>query len=213
MHITRDTPPVFQHPWRRLSGGLQPTVETARRSGGVARLAQTGACGGFPRIKRDCLVDRTGHRQAYSETDGLSFRIGRLYVLNWTEGYSELDGRFMAKGKSVLSRDGFVQRHAEPKVIRVLADTRVTAIVGPRQSGKTTLARRIADRDGRSFITLDDAQYRWFADHDPDGFMRGLEYAVIDEIQRAPDLILAIKKAVDEDPRPGRYLMGLISNS
>ncbi|MYE18511.1 MAG: ATP-binding protein [Rhodospirillales bacterium] len=113
----------------------------------------------------------------------------------------------MAKEKSILLRDGFVQRHAEPKVIRALADTRVTAIVGPRQSGKTTLARRIADRDGRSFITLDDAQYRRFANHDPDGFMRGLEYAVIDEIQRAPDLILAIKKAVDEDPRPGRYLI------
>lgn len=113
----------------------------------------------------------------------------------------------MAKGKSGPLRDGFVRRHAEPKVIRVLEDTRVTAIVGPRQSGKTTLARRIADRDGRSFITLDDAQYRRFANHDPDGFMRGLKYAVIDEIQRAPDLILAIKKTVDEDPKPGRYLI------
>jgi predicted AAA+ superfamily ATPase len=119
----------------------------------------------------------------------------------------------MVKEKSVRLRDGFVQRHAEPRVIRALADTRVTAIVGPRQSGKTTLARRIADQDGRSFITLDDAQYRRFANHDPDGFVPGLEHAVIDEIQRAPDLILAIKKAVDEDPRPGRYLMGLISNS
>lgn len=113
----------------------------------------------------------------------------------------------MAKGTSAPWRDGFVRRHAEPKVIRTLEDTRVTAIVGPRQSGKTTLARRIADRDGRPFITLDDAQYRQFANHDPDGFMRGLKYAVIDEIQRAPDLILAIKKAVDENPEPGRYLI------
>ena len=77
------------------------------------------------------------------------------------------------------------------------------AIVGPRQSGKTTLARRIAASDGRPFITLDDHQFRRFARNDPVGFMRAQPAAVIDEIQRAPDLILALKQAVDEDPRPG----------
>ena len=88
-----------------------------------------------------------------------------------------------------------------------LDDTRIVAIVGPRQSGKTTLARRIAGDDGRPFITLDDEQFRRFAEDDPAGFVRSQPVAVIDEIQRAPALILALKKAVDEAPRPGRYLI------
>lgn len=98
-------------------------------------------------------------------------------------------------------------RHAEASVRTALTDTRVVAIVGPRQSGKTTLAHSIAEKDGRPFISLDNQQYRRFAQSDPTGFMQGLEAAVIDEIQRAPDLILTLKQAVDEDPRPGRYLI------
>lgn len=101
----------------------------------------------------------------------------------------------------------YVPRHSEARVREALADTRVVAIVGPRQSGKTTLARRIAADDGRPFITLDDDQHRRFAADDPIGLVRGNPTAVIDEIQRAPALILAIKQAVDEDPRPGRYLI------
>ena len=100
-----------------------------------------------------------------------------------------------------------VPRHAETQVRAALDDTRIVAIVGPRQSGKTTLARRIADDDGRPFITLDDEQFRRFAEDDPAGFVRSRPVAVIDEIQRAPALILALKMAVDESPRPGRYLI------
>ena len=88
-----------------------------------------------------------------------------------------------------------------------LTDTRIVALVGPRQSGKTTLARRFADDEQRPFITLDDDQFRRFAQEDPVGFMRGRRAAVIDEIQRAPALILELKKLVDEDPTPGRYLI------
>ena len=98
-------------------------------------------------------------------------------------------------------------RHAETRVRVALTDTRIVAIVGPRQSGKTTLARRIATDDGRPFMTLDDDQFRRFAEDDPAGFMRGLPTAVIDEIQRAPGVLLALKQAVDEDPHPGRYLI------
>ena len=100
-----------------------------------------------------------------------------------------------------------VARYAETQVRAALDDTRIVAIVGPRQSGKTTLARRIAGDDGRPFITLDDEQFRRFAVDDPTGFVRSQPVAVIDEIQRAPALILALKKAVDESPHPGRYLI------
>ena len=101
----------------------------------------------------------------------------------------------------------FVARHAEARIRTALTDTRIVAIVGPRQSGKTTLARRIAGSDGRPYISLDDEQFRDFAKADPAAFLRGQRTAVIDEIQRAPGLILALKQSVDEDPRPGRYLI------
>jgi len=102
---------------------------------------------------------------------------------------------------------GLLRRHAEAPVREALSDTRIVALIGPRQSGKTTLVRKIAGDTGMSFITLDDAQSRRFANADPNGFMRGLDRAVIDEIQRAPELILSMKQSVDDDPRPGRFLI------
>ena len=101
----------------------------------------------------------------------------------------------------------YVARHAEASVRTALKDTRIVAIVGPRQSGKTTLARRIASEGKFSFLSLDDNVLLRFAREDPVGFLRGHQAAVIDEIQRAPDLVLVLKKAVDEDPRPGRFLI------
>ncbi|MGA0099335.1 MAG: ATP-binding protein [Steroidobacteraceae bacterium] len=100
-----------------------------------------------------------------------------------------------------------VDRHAERQVRVALDDTRIVALVGPRQSGKTTLSRKIARDRGMGFVTLDDDQFRRFAVGDPDGFVRGLGSAVIDEVQRAPGLVLALKRAVDEDPRAGRFLI------
>ena len=91
-------------------------------------------------------------------------------------------------------------RFAEQRVREALADTRVVLLCGPRQAEKTTLARRIAG-DVIPFVTLDAATA------DPVGFVRGLDRAVIGEVQRAPNLILAIKTAVDADPRPGRFLL------
>ena len=100
-----------------------------------------------------------------------------------------------------------VVRHAAQLVDIAMSDTRVVALVGPRQSGKTTLAKAIAKRDGIAFLTLDDNQTRAFANSDPTGFIRRLDRGVIDEIQRAPDLVLAIKRTIDEDGRFGRFLI------
>ena len=79
-------------------------------------------------------------------------------------------------------------------------------IVGRRRAGKTTLARKMGE-SGRTYITLDDQTTLDAAQSDPVGFIRGLDQAIIDEIQRAPDLLLAIKRTVDEDYRPGRFLL------
>jgi hypothetical protein len=96
----------------------------------------------------------------------------------------------------------FVERRAE----EALSDTPVVLIVGPRRAGKTTLVRKMGEA-GRTYITLDDQTVLDAAQSDPVGFIRSLDRAIIDEIQRAPDLLLAIKKTVDEDYRPGRFLL------
>jgi uncharacterized protein len=97
-------------------------------------------------------------------------------------------------------------RFSEILVRSALRDTRVVAISGPRQSGKTTLARRFAQQ-GRTYVTLDNQPTLAAAMSDPVAFIRGLDRTIIDEVQRAPDLLLAIKQSVDEDPRPGRFLL------
>ncbi|MDD4944765.1 MAG: ATP-binding protein [Rhodoferax sp.] len=99
-----------------------------------------------------------------------------------------------------------IARHVQGKVDTALQDTRVVLLAGPRQAGKTTLARLYASAD-RPYLTLDDPATLAAARSDPTGFVRGLQQAVIDEVQRAPDLLLAIKESVDKDQAPGRFLL------
>lgn len=98
-------------------------------------------------------------------------------------------------------------RWIEPRITEALLDTPVVLLAGPRQAGKTTLVRQIAEQQGLRYLTLDDALTLLSAREDPVGMIRSLDRAVIDEIQRAPQLLLAIKKSVDEDRRPGRFLL------
>lgn len=98
------------------------------------------------------------------------------------------------------------KRLVSRRIKEALTDTRVVLIAGPRQAGKTTLAKQMAGSE-TPFFTLDEPTIREAATSDPFGFIRGLDKAVIDEIQRVPDLLLAIKASVDEDTRPGRFLL------
>lgn len=97
-------------------------------------------------------------------------------------------------------------RLVEARIETALSDTPVVAINGPRQSGKTTLVKSIAD-GSRRYLTLDNQTLLAAARADPVGFVRDLNQATIDEIQRAPELMLAIKQSVDSDRRPGRFLI------
>lgn len=99
-----------------------------------------------------------------------------------------------------------IVRHLEKRIRESLADTPVVLVNGPRQSGKTTLVQSFAEK-GRRYLTLDDESTLLAAKADPTGFVQALDTAVIDEIQRAPAVLLAIKASVDRDRRPGRFLL------
>ena len=106
-----------------------------------------------------------------------------------------------------MNRASIFPRRIESRIAEALLDTPVVLLAGPRQAGKTTLVRQIAEQQGLHYLTLDDALTLLSAQEDPVGMIRSLGRAVIDEIQRAPQLLLAIKKSVDEDRRPGRFLL------
>jgi predicted AAA+ superfamily ATPase len=105
-------------------------------------------------------------------------------------------------------------RHISPLLAEALTDTPVVVLNGPRQSGKSTLVQSLAASSGlpevrpRQYLTLDDAVVLNAAKSDPAGFINGLAGPVtLDEVQRAPELFLAIKAAVDRDRQPGRFLL------
>lgn len=101
------------------------------------------------------------------------------------------------------------ERHIRGTILDALADTRVVYVMGPRQAGKSTLAGSIAaDEHPASTFSLDDYGTFERVRRDPVGFVHSLEGPVmIDEVQRVPELLLAIKRAVDLNPEPGRFLL------
>jgi uncharacterized protein len=107
----------------------------------------------------------------------------------------------------VVTISAFVPRHASSAVQEALTDTRVVLVNGARQAGKSTLVRAIAGQRAAEWRDLDLPQDRQSALEDPVGFVAFDGLTVIDEIQRAAELLLAIKVSVDSDPRPGRFLL------
>ena len=101
-------------------------------------------------------------------------------------------------------------RHVRPEVEAALDDTPVVVIVGPRQCGKSTLAEQIAAERQARQVTLDDAGPRAAANADPAGFIEQSELPLfIDEFQKAPALLEAIKSRVDRERRKRRRAAGM----
>jgi len=101
-----------------------------------------------------------------------------------------------------------ISRWKAAGVLEALRTRRVVILTGARQCGKTTLAKMIQPDAGVIYRTLDDVALLAAAHADPHGFVvHGDGLMVIDEIQRAPTLLTAIKKDVDENQKPGRFLL------
>jgi uncharacterized protein len=101
-------------------------------------------------------------------------------------------------------------RHAKAAVDAALEDTPVVIVVGPRQAGKSTLASLVAGERGAHYITLDEDGPRQAANDDPTGFIEDTELPLcIDEFQKAPDLLPAIKARVDRARSGGKRPAGM----
>ena len=103
-----------------------------------------------------------------------------------------------------------IERKLEPIIVEMLDYFRVVAINGPRQSGKTTLQKKIAEERGMAYYTFDKRETYETASNDPEGFIAYIakeKSVAIDEVQMVPEIIPAIKLAVDEADRKGMFLL------
>lgn len=99
-------------------------------------------------------------------------------------------------------------RHAEARLLEALGDSPAVLIHGPRQCGKTTLARLVGERLGYEYLSFDDDVARGSAQADPAGFVADLpERAILDEVQRVPALFASLKSEVDRRRVPGRFML------
>lgn len=107
-----------------------------------------------------------------------------------------------------MSDPAFHRRFLRPRLIEALADTPVVLVHGPRQCGKTTLAREVGDAQGYAYVSFDDDVQRAAAHADPVGFVADLpRKLVLDEVQRVPSLFTSLKAVVDKKRTPGRFIL------
>jgi predicted AAA+ superfamily ATPase len=101
-----------------------------------------------------------------------------------------------------------IDRHIRPQLVDALKEARVVCLLGARQAGKTTLVQSVATEEHPArYVSLDEPAALESARADPTGFLAGGERLAIDEVQRAPELLLAIKRLVDADQARGRFLL------
>jgi len=98
-----------------------------------------------------------------------------------------------------------IDRHLAPVLLKAAATSPVVTLTGPRQSGKTTLVRRLFG--DHLYLSLEAPDLRARAAEDPRGFLAQSEHLILDEIQRAPELLSYVQVLVDEDDRPGRFIL------
>lgn len=107
-----------------------------------------------------------------------------------------------------MADHGLYARLAEPRLLEALGDSPVVLIHGPRQSGKTTLARSLGERRGYGYLSFDDEVVRSAAEADPTGFVDELPArAILDEVQRVPAIFATLKSSIDRRREAGRFIL------
>lgn len=102
----------------------------------------------------------------------------------------------------------FLPRLVAPMLVRALESFPVVVLTGSRQTGKSTLVRQLPGSGRpRTYLTLDDLEILDRSRQEPDALVRSAAWLTLDEVQRSPDLLLAVKRAVDENRQPGRFLL------
>ena len=100
---------------------------------------------------------------------------------------------------------------ALPRLVAAELDNRLrvmpaVVVTGARQTGKSTLVQDLTT-DDRSYLSLDDLDVVDVARRDPEALLGGPRRITLDEVQREPDLLLAVKRVIDRERRPGRFLL------
>jgi len=99
-----------------------------------------------------------------------------------------------------------IDRNIAALLVKLANQYPVLTLIGPRQSGKTTLVKALFP--GKPYVTLEDPDLRSFASDDPRGFLTQYSGgAIFDEIQRAPELSSYLQGLVDADPTPGQFIL------
>ncbi len=160
-----------------------PILEAATARSGTVLAADAG--------KRVHAVDAaTGDRRWAINVRSLLIFTTRVITIHTMNGIHSL-----------------LKRHMVPLLQRTLSQFPVVVLTGARQTGKTTLVTREPLSRSRTFRSLDDFDVLERAQTSPHLLVEEGERLTIDEVQRAPDLLLAIKRAVDRDRRAGRFLL------
>jgi len=107
---------------------------------------------------------------------------------------------------------GYRPRAIAPLLARALEDMPAVVLTGMRQAGKSTLLCKDSRLNHRRYITLDDFAQLQAARNNPESFLQSSEPLTIDEAQRCPELLVAVKREVDRDRRPGQFLLSGSAN-
>ena len=99
-----------------------------------------------------------------------------------------------------------INRDLTPNLLRAASQSPAVTLTGPRQSGKTTLCRAVFPQ--HPYVTLEAPDVRAFATEDPRAFLAQFSKgAIIDEVQRVPNLLSYLQGIIDDDPSPGRWVL------
>jgi len=99
-----------------------------------------------------------------------------------------------------------IKRDAEISLLQMANQFKSVTVIGPRQSGKTTLVKAVFPK--KPYVSLENPDYRQFASEDTRGFLSGYPAgAILDEVQRVPELFSYLQQILDESDKTGQFIL------